>query len=157
MDLILCETLNSLREVRAVCIAARGTGLPFCASFVSWSAGRILSGESLAEAAHAALEAGASAVAVNCLPPSAVAACLPILAATGAPFGVYANLGAPEGETDPARQEDCTPEVFAGHAGRWLDAGARMVGGCCGTTSEHIRAVALRVQTGRSSQGREGS
>jgi S-methylmethionine-dependent homocysteine/selenocysteine methylase len=144
-DLILCETLNTTREARAACRAARATGLPFCASFVSWQDARILSGESLADATRVAIDEGAQAVLVNCLPPSAVAPCLPVLGALPVPFGVYANLGQPDDEVGLSRSEDCTPDDFARHAGAWIDAGARLVGGCCGTTPDHIRAVALRA------------
>jgi len=83
---------------------------------------------------------------VNCLPPSLVPACLPALACTGLPFGAYANLGTPNDETGFTRSYDCTPEEFASHALRFVEAGARIVGGCCGTTPAHLRAVALRLR-----------
>jgi S-methylmethionine-dependent homocysteine/selenocysteine methylase len=146
VDLILCETMNTLREARAACVAARATGLPFWASFVSWEATQLLSGESLADALALSLDEGAAAVLVNCLPPSAVERCLPVLAAAGGPFGVYANLGEPVDGTAGHRREDCTPAEFAAHAQTWIDGGAKIVGGCCGTTPEHIRQLALRAR-----------
>ena len=54
-------------------------------------------------------------------------------------FGVYANLGEP---LESGRSESCGPEDFAAHAATWLDAGARVIGGCCGTEPSHIRALA---------------
>jgi homocysteine S-methyltransferase len=78
-------------------------------------------------------------VLVNCIPPSAVTACLPALRGSGLRFGVYANLGTPGGLTPP---EHYGPEAFAEQAALWLDAGACIVGGCCGTAPEHIRAIA---------------
>ena len=83
---------------------------------------------------------------VNCLPPSHVHACLPALARSGLPFGAYANLGEPNDETGFTRSEDCTPDAFARHAASWALAGAQLVGGCCGTTPDHLRAVAQRLR-----------
>jgi len=144
-DAILVETMNSVREAIAATRAACDTGLAAWASFVCWDGARLLSGEPLDAAARAARDAGATVLLVNCLPPSNVQVCLDTLARAGLPFGVYANLGAPNDTSGFARSEDCTPEQFAAHALRWLDAGARVVGGCCGTTPAHIRAIAARL------------
>ena len=137
-DLILVETMNTVREARAAARAADATGLPFFVSFVCRAGARLLSGEALAEGL-AALGDSPAFVLVNCLPPSAVADCLPILRYADRPFGVYANLGEP-GES--GRSEDCSPQQYAAHAAAWLDAGARIIGGCCGTEPAHIRALA---------------
>ncbi len=143
-DLILVETMNCQREAVAACSAAAQTGLPFLLSFVSWQAGSILSGESLARAIDACLEHGPSAILVNCLPPSAARACLETLSAAGLPFGVYPNLGPPDPESG-RRSEDRSPDEFAVLAREWLTAGARLVGGCCGTTPDHIAAIRTLV------------
>jgi S-methylmethionine-dependent homocysteine/selenocysteine methylase len=150
VDAVLAETMNSLREAVAATRAARAEGLGVWTSFICWDGARLLSGEPLGEAARAARDAGAAAVLVNCLPPSNVAACLEVLARAQLPFGVYANLGAPNDATGFTRSEDCAPPRFAAHAARWLDLGAHLVGGCCGTTPAHIRAIAelLAEQTG---------
>jgi len=145
VDLILVETMNNVAESVAACRAARATGLPFMISFVSWSSASLLSGEPLAEAIDAVLPHSPVAVLVNCLPPSAVEACLPVLRASGLPFGVYANLGAPESETGFERREDCDPREFETQVSRWTRRGARLVGGCCGTTPDHIRAIACSL------------
>lgn len=139
-DALLAETMNTSDEARAALRAAAAVGLPALVSFVCWDGARLLSGEPLAEAIEAAAAEAPRAVLVNCLPPSNVPACLPVLAACGLPFGVYANLGEPLG-AGHARSEDCTPEAFASHARSWLAAGARLVGGCCGTTPQHIAAL----------------
>jgi homocysteine S-methyltransferase len=145
-DAILVETMNSVREAVAATRAARAQGVAALVSFVCWDGARLLSGEPLDEAARAAHDVGAAAVLVNCLPPSNVLACLPALARTGLPFGAYANLGAPNDDTGFTRSDDCTPEAFAAHAARFAEAGARIVGGCCGTTPDHVRAVARRLR-----------
>ncbi len=146
VDAILVETMNTIREARAAARAARATGLPLLVSFVCWEGARLLSGETLEDALAAVAPARPSALLVNCLPPSNVAACLALLAGSGLPFGVYANLGAPNDETGFTRSEDCHPEDFGDLAARWLAAGAHIVGGCCGTTPDHIRAIAERIE-----------
>jgi S-methylmethionine-dependent homocysteine/selenocysteine methylase len=85
-------------------------------------------------------------VLVNCLPPGHVPACLPVLARCGVPFGVYANLGAPNDDTGFTRSDDTPPVAFAAHAARWMAAGAQLVGGCCGTTPAHVRAIAASIE-----------
>jgi len=140
IDLILVETINCAREGVAAARAARATGLPFCVSFVCDERARLLSGERLAAALDAVCALEPDAIAVNCLPPAAVLGCLPKLAERAIPFGVWANLGSPSADGF-TRSDDCPPERFAELAGVWLDAGARIVGGCCGTTPDHIRAI----------------
>ncbi len=144
-DGLLLETLNTVREAVAAARAARATGLPFLVSFVCWEGDALLSGEPLASALAAVAPFGPAAVGVNCLPPSNVPACLPALRAAGRPFAVYANLGAPDDETGFRRSEDCAPATFAGYATAWLAAGARVVGGCCGTTPAHVAALRRRL------------
>jgi S-methylmethionine-dependent homocysteine/selenocysteine methylase len=144
-DAILIETMNTSREAAAATRAARAYDIPVLVSFVCWERDRLLGGEPLAGALAAAAAEGADALLVNCLPASNVAACLPALRAAGLPFGVYANLGAPGVSEGPGGTEDLAPEAFADEALRWLAAGARIVGGCCGTTPEHIRAIARRM------------
>lgn len=140
-DLIAAETLGTVREAVAAARAAAATGLPFWVSFVCDEDARLLSGEDLAEAIEAVRGSGPVLVAVNCAPPSTVARCLPVLADSGLPFGVYPNLGAPLADGH-GRTHDCTPERLADLARGWLAAGARLVGGCCGTRPEHVRALA---------------
>jgi S-methylmethionine-dependent homocysteine/selenocysteine methylase len=142
VDGILLETMNSVREAAAAARAAACTGLPFAASFVSWRDARLISGEPLAEALEAVARFAPVAVGVNCLPPSAVAGCLAALRASGLPFGIQPNLGAPADEQGLARSEETSPEELARAARAWLAAGARFLGGCCGTTPAHIRALA---------------
>jgi homocysteine S-methyltransferase len=91
---------------------------------------------------------GVSAVLVNCLPPECVPGMLPLLRRhTELPLGVYPNLGRwinPGWEFDEAR----TPESFLDEARRWRDEeGASIIGGCCGTTADHIALLASGLRT----------
>jgi S-methylmethionine-dependent homocysteine/selenocysteine methylase len=148
-DLLLLETHNCVREAVAAARAARDAGLPFWVSFVCDADARLLSGEPLAAALEAVSAFGPDLVGVNCLPPRAVTAALPILAASGRPFGVHANLGAPVGGTETGWRDACTPRAYAAHARDWIAAGARAVGGCCGTRPAHVRAITRRLGRSR--------
>jgi S-methylmethionine-dependent homocysteine/selenocysteine methylase len=132
-DAILVETMNTIREAVATVRAARECGAAAFASFVSRREARLLSGEPLDEAVDAVAEYGPLAVGVNCLPLDAVAPCLGVLQRVALPFLVYANLIGPG--------EERTPEEFARAAAGWIEAGAAVVGGCCGTRPDHIRAL----------------
>ncbi len=147
VDAILVETMNTIREAIAALRAARRAGAPALVSFVCWEGARLLSGESLESALDEVAAENPVAVGVNCLPPSNVAACLPALRACGLAFGVYANTGAPDPSIGTTRAEDCPPDEFADDAMRWLEGGARIVGGCCGTTPAHVIAIAQRMRS----------
>ncbi len=141
VDLILIETMNCIREACAAAGAAKRTGLPFWVSFICDANGRLLSGEGLGTALERVALFEPELVAINCLPPSAVEGALDTLVRCGVAFGVYANLGAPCPNSPDKRAEDHDPASFVEQARRWVDAGACMVGGCCGTTPAHIRAL----------------
>lgn len=155
-DLLLIETMNSLREATAATRAAIATGLPTLVSFVCDDRGRLLSGEPLAAAIEAcarAAERAPAAFLVNCLPPSALDSAVPSLRASGFPFGFYPNLGAPI-DTDepqsPRHREALAPEAFAGWlAGVAQAEGARVLGGCCGTSPAHIAALRSSLDSKR--------
>lgn len=142
VDGIVVETMNTRLEAEIATRVAHRTGLRVFTSFVCGHQARLLSGERLEEAAQAATDAGADALLVNCLPPSQVPACLEVFANQTLPFGVYANLGEPADQNGFLRSESCSPEEFARLASRAREAGARLLGGCCGTTPAHVTAVA---------------
>lgn len=142
VDAILVETMNSAREAAAAARAARAAGATFLASFVCDGDGRLLSGEPLEAGLEAAIRFGPLAVGVNCLPPEALDACLPVLARSGLPFFVYPNLGAPRPDGGFAPLELCAPAALGEIARGWLTAGAAAIGGCCGTGPAHVAALA---------------
>lgn len=92
----------------------------------------------------------ADGVLANCCPPEPITAALPEMsAAASVPVGGYANgfQPFPEGweyespESIPDARGDLGPEAYARHADRWLESGARLVGGCCEIGPEHIRRL----------------
>ncbi len=150
VDAILVETQNTVREAVAATKAAAATGLPVLVSFLCGADGKLLSGETVTAAAQAVLPFKPVALMINCAPtPTLITPLKELLAA--APvlhIGGYGNTGhaGPDGEWVSDGMED--PAAYAAHADTWLKAGARIVGGCCGTTPQHVRALANLIKRG---------
>lgn len=145
-DVLLIETMNSIREARIALAAAAPTGLPRLVSFVCSPAGRLLSGEDPVDAARAATAGGAIAVLVNCTPLPAIPAILDRMhSGTELPLGAYANVGAEDSEVGWRLTEEVEPRPYAEAARTWIEHGARLIGGCCGTRPDHIRQIAEMV------------
>ena len=155
VDLLLLEGFNTLREAAAALAAARQTGLPVWVSLIPDGHGRTLGGEPLAEAAGLA-EAGAAAVLLNCAPIAWIDRGLEeLVGAVEAPVGAYALVGRyapPSWKMDfyPrfVRCEETPAAAYAEAARGWIAAGARIVGGCCGTGPDHVRALAALAGNG---------
>lgn len=146
-DFILIETIGTVRELRVVSQAAAATGLPFLVSLIGGPAGAtLLSGEPVEAAVEAISKDPPVALLINCVPPSQLDQWWPALAKTRLPFGVYPNLGTPGTPPGAARSEDLSPDAFACRALRWVEQGARVIGGCCGTRPAHIRAAIRAVK-----------
>jgi S-methylmethionine-dependent homocysteine/selenocysteine methylase len=143
VDVILAETHNSVRELSAATRAAAATGLPVVASMVTDGRGRILSGETVEEGVRAAVAAGAEAIGVNCVPARLLGGDLALAAAAvpGKPLGAWGNLGPPTDENETRFEGKVSPEEYASLAAEWVALGARLVGGCCGTTAAHTAAL----------------
>jgi len=152
VDFILVETMNTIREAAAAIRAARATGLPVVASFVCRSDGRLLSGESVAEAVNAVAPLRVLGLLINCTPAptihqpfAALQAAIKNLVMTSPPLitGLYANIGHTDEVAGWTNTEDVSPLEYARLATEWLKQGASLVGGCCGTTPAHIAAVRM--------------
>ena len=90
--------------------------------------------------------AGATAALVNCTPPDGVDLALSAASAAQVPYGAYAHLGAVDPAVPWGNAPELIPEQYADRAARWMDRGATIVGGCCGTTPAHIAALAARLR-----------
>lgn len=150
-DLAWIETMNTVREAAAAARAARERWLPFVVSFVLNEAGELLGGESLAAAVAAVEPLEPLAIGLNCIPPRGITAHLPCLRQlTARPIAVYAHIGNATPLPGWSFGESATPEQYSEHAARWREAGATIIGGCCGTTPAHIaacRAAAARANS----------
>lgn len=143
VDLILIETQLTIEEAAAAAQAARSTGLPFFVSFVCGRDGRLLSGETLQQAFATLASFEPAALMVNCLPADEVLATLHPArpSAGGIPLGAYANTGRLLQAGVWESTEGADPAVYAGYAQRWRDSGIVVIGGCCGTTPQHLSAI----------------
>ncbi|GAA3030397.1 homocysteine S-methyltransferase family protein [Actinokineospora globicatena] len=143
VDLVLVETMNTLREARIALAAALAAGVRAWVSFACRDGARLLSGEPLADAAHEVERAGATAVLVNCSTPADTETCLPVLRrACAGPVGAYPNIEDRTG-TDGPVDRHLPAALPAGEFGallaRWrTEHGADALGGCCGTTPAHL-------------------
>ena len=142
-DLLLVETMGTIRESVAAAKGAAQTGLPLLVSFICGDGAVLLGGEPLADAARAVEAAGVDAILVNCTGVDAMAACLDTLSrSTSLPIGCFPNAGSPDLASGVWRFDSTmTPERFAHEGLTWVQAGAQIVGGCCGTGPAHIRAL----------------
>lgn len=147
VDVILVETMVAIREARAAAKAASATGVPFVVSCVCGNEGRLLSGEPLADAIASFLPFGPAAVCVNCLSLGQADVAVKILAGHCGriPFGVYANTGELGADGLWRVTNAVEPAVYAVAACGWRRAGARLIGGCCGTTPAHIEALKTSI------------
>ena len=156
VDLFICETMASAAESRAAATAAAATGKPV---WIAWTlqderTGRLRSGETIAEALAQHNGQGIDAFLFNCCSPETVTPAIPILRAlTDRPIGAYANAFVPipkdwrrSGDRLRDLRGDLDAEGFASFAAPWFEAGATMVGGCCGASPAHIDALRRAIE-----------
>ena len=148
-DVLWIETMSSVEETEAAIAGARATGLPVVATLSFDTNGRTMMGVTPAELAGLHRKHALSACGSNCgIGPSELVACIVNLATASDPSAVLvakANCGIPQfvnGEI----QFSGTPELMAEYARLAVDAGARIIGGCCGTTPEHLRGMRLALE-----------
>ena len=148
-DLLACETLPCFLEARA--LARLLTEFPGASAWISFSArdeAHTCHGERLADcAAWLDNRPQIVAVGINCTAPQYVPALVrAIRFSTGKPIVVYPNSGETY-RADLRRWEGtATCAEFAAEAERWYAGGARLIGGCCRTTPDHIAALARRIR-----------
>lgn len=153
VDLFFLESMNTIAEAVAALEAARATGRPVWVSFVPGPEAELLSREPLTEAAQAVARSGAQAVLVNCAPPELITRCVEkLVGVVDLPVGALALIGrfSPPSwkfEFHPQfiETDRWPPERYAASAARWRAAGATILGGCCGTSPAHLRALAAQL------------
>ncbi|HEY5902414.1 MAG TPA: homocysteine S-methyltransferase family protein, partial [Anaerolineales bacterium] len=143
-DLIVVETMSDLYEIREAIKAAREVGsLPVVATVTFTRDDRTLLGDDPAKVARSLSEAGADVIGVNCS--GGPAQLLRILRQMRAAvpdrlFWVKPNAGWPE-QVGGRIMYPADPDYFGDYALSFREAGANVVGGCCGTTPQHIAAM----------------
>lgn len=161
VDLFICETMSSIQESLAAARAACRFSKPV---WVSWTLhetfpGSLRSREPITGAVKAIRSLPVSGVLANCCSPESITRSLPDLADSGYDFvGGYANTftSIPENWTldgDKSTdglldlRKDLSPDAYGSHALTWLENGATVIGGCCGTGPEHIKELRRIIDT----------
>ena len=147
-DLLAAETLLYPQEAEAILTAAELEGAGACMfSFTMQADGALFSGMDAGPVLKELAEAGAAAVGFNCVAADNLTAGLvsKLRRYVKAPILCKPNAGNPVIGEDNLAHYPMGPEEFAGIVGDCIAMGAALVGGCCGTTPEHIAAVKAKI------------
>ncbi len=151
VDVVWVETMSDLEEVRAAVEGARmATALPVVVTMTFDTGGRTMMGTTPEQALEALRALGLLALGGNCgNGPAEIEGVIEAMrrADPSAVLVAKSNAGLPQLDGTEIIY-DGTPEVMAAHALRARELGARIIGGCCGTTPDHIRAMAEALRAG---------
>lgn len=158
VDLFAIETMMSLQECRAALLAVKETcDLPALVTLTYQEDGRTLYGTSPETALVVLQSMGADAIGINCStgPDKMIEAVQAMAAYAAVPLVVKPNAGLPVLK-DGATCYDMDADTFAKALQPLIEAGASVLGGCCGTTPEHIRRLveSLPEYTGNGKKGK---
>lgn len=145
VDFIAVETMMDLQEARAALIAAKMTiNLPVMVTMTFEANGRTLMGSSIPSMALTLESLGADVIGFNCSvgPAQMIEMVLTLAGLTSLPIAVKPNAGLPDSNGNYNLDE----QQFLRAAQSLADAGARVIGGCCGTGPRHIRALAQALK-----------
>lgn len=148
VDFIILETFSDLEEIRQALLAVRDVAaLPVLCQMTVQENGLTIYGTAPDVCAAKLDEWGADAIGLNCsVGPHGVLAALERMARiTGRPLSAQPNAGLPR-EVQGRQMYMASPEYMGKYAQRLVRSGARLVGGCCGTTPEHVRYIADAVR-----------
>lgn len=140
VDFLLAETMISLREIKAVCEAAKMVGLPLAVSFCCDEKGNLLSGEKLSDAVRLVEKYQPLFLSLNCMSIDLIGKVLKKLRRlTKLPIAIYAQGdGKPGSDQGWIFTGNNGSEKYFAYAKQWLQDGAQIIGGCCGTNPEYI-------------------
>jgi len=148
-DLLMIETMPALNEAREALLAAKEAApdLPVFVMVTVDDDGNCLDGSSPAQAATLLTEWGADAIGCNCStgPATVLTAIEAMRAVSSLPIVAMPNAGMPRA-VEGRNIYLCSPEYMASFARKAIKAGAQFVGGCCGTTPNHIRAMKSAIR-----------
>jgi len=152
VDLLVVETQFDLGEALAAVRGVRSvTDLPLVVSFSYDRGTRTMMGVSPTKAARALADVGADMIGINCGRSLAdnLAALRELRAASSLPIWFKPNAGLPVTDDLGNVGYATTPQQMAEPVAEWIAAGAQVIGGCCGTSPEHLAALASAVQISR--------
>jgi len=148
-DLLIVETMIDPNEAHQALLAARDVcSLPVVVQMTVLDDGSTPIGALPEDFARKLDEWGADIIGLNCsVGPAAILEALEIIAAvTGRKLSAQPNAGMPR-TVEGRNIYLSSPEYLASYARRFIQSGARLVGGCCGTTPEHIKAIKAAVRS----------
>ncbi len=150
VDLLLIETQFDLGEAQAAVEGVRSaTQLPLVCSFSFDMGVRSMMGLKADQMAREASSWGVDVIGVNCgrsLDENRTVLEQVLAVGTGLPVWMKPNAGLPHLGPKDAVIYDVTPEQMGEYAARFASLGARVIGGCCGTSPEHLREIAKGVR-----------
>jgi methionine synthase I (cobalamin-dependent)/5,10-methylenetetrahydrofolate reductase len=148
VDLFVLETFRDLNEIGAAIRAVRGlSALPIVAQVTTEEDGNTLDGAAPELFIQRLEQLGANVVGLNCsVGPAAMLETIERIARVAkVPLSAQPNAGRPR-EVEGRHIYLCSPEYMASYARRFINTGVRLVGGCCGTTPDHIRQIRIAVR-----------
>ena len=149
VDLLVLETFGFLTElVEAATVAAEHASVPIVAQATFAADGRTLSGHTPREVVDALAGLPIAVLGINCTlgPQGSLEVATELARHSRLPLSVQPNAGLPRRVSAERLEYEVDPEYFARYAERLVASGARLIGGCCGTTPLHIGAVVKVVQ-----------
>jgi methionine synthase / methylenetetrahydrofolate reductase(NADPH) len=159
VDLLMMETFGYLEELHQAMLAAKDVGarLPLVVQVTIDEDGNCLDGSDPETFAPRLEEWGADVIGCNCSvgPVAMLDAIERVRAVTSLPLAAQPNAGIPR-SVEGRNIYLCSPEYMASYARKFVAAGARIVGGCCGTTPDHIRVMKSALRAGEA-RGKMGS
>jgi len=149
VDLLVIETITALNEAEQAILAARevAPNLPIIAMITVDEEANSLDGTSPEHAAARLAAVGADVIGCNCStgPATVLTAVERMSTASNLPLAAMPNAGTPRA-VDGRNIYLCSPEYMASFARKFLKAGVQFIGGCCGTTPNHIRAIKSAIR-----------
>lgn len=151
VDVIMLETFGYLEELHQAVLACRDVNpkMPVIAQVTIDEDGNCLDGSDTETFTTRITDWGVDVIGCNCSvgPVAMLDAIERVRAATSLPLATQPNAGVPR-SVEGRNIYLCSPEYMASYARKFVAAGVRLVGGCCGTTPEHIRAMKAALRMG---------
>lgn len=148
VDLLVIETQFDINEAKAAVRGAKSvTDLPIVVSFSYDRGTRSMMGVKPAQVGKELSDLGVAAIGINCgrSLEDNLKALTELREATGLPVWFKPNAGLPHNDLEGKLVYDVTPEMMGAQVEQWSAAGAQLMGGCCGTSPEHLKAIAQAV------------
>src|SRR2546429_8457669 len=157
VDLIILETFGYIEELHQALLAARDVNpnVPVVAQVTIDEDGNCLDGSTPEIFGPRLTEWGADVIGCNCSvgPVAMLDAIERVRAVTSLPLAAQPNAGIPR-SVEGRNIYLCSPEYMASYARKFVAAGVRLVGGCCGTTPDHIRVMKSALRAGEAKVAR---